>query len=343
MKKVKVGIVGLGLAGYQLHLPAYASIEQAEIHSLCTRNETTLQQAGKQYNVSNLYSEYDDFLNDPELEAVSICVTDPLHYEYARKALETEKHILCEKPLVTTLEDARGLVALSKKHPTIFAVGQVYRFVPQFVIMKKILTTNRIGELFHIDCDYQQDMRELYKMTPWRRDDKTWNSWIAGGSHVIDLVRWIAGDIEEIMMYANKGEEDPEYGPIDDNHLTIMKFANGSTGKVWEVRCVKRAPEFSIKLGIFGSRGTSLGQFENNTIKYFSLENGEDQEDFSTINAHKFNGIPVQYELEDFISSIINDHAPRCDIISGAKTIASLLAGEEAKKRGSPVKVPSVE
>ncbi len=46
---------------------------------------------------------------------------------------------------------------------------------------------------------------------------------------MVDLVRWIGGDVEEIMMYANKGEDDPDFGPIDDNHLTIMKFKSGSS------------------------------------------------------------------------------------------------------------------
>ncbi len=270
-------------------------------------------------------------------------MVDSLHYEYACKAIKKGKHILCEKPLATTLEDVRDLIALSRKHNTVFAIGQVYRFVPQFVTMKKKLASGRIGTLFHIDCDYQQDTRALYKATPWRRDDKTWNSWIAGGSHVVDLVRWIAGDVMEIMMYANKGEDDPDCGPVDDNHLATMKFSNGSTGKVWEVRCIKRAPDFSIKLGIFGSQGTTVGTLEDNEVKYFSIENGEDQDGFGTIQAHKISGIPIRFELEDFISSIIEGHPPRCDVVDGAKTIATVLAGEESKKCGHPVVVPSVE
>ncbi len=69
---------------------------------------------------------------------------------------------------------------------------------------------------------------------------------------MVDLVRWIVGEVGEIMMYANKGEDVPDFGPIDDNHLTVMKFKNGSTGKVWEVRPIKRAPEFTINLNVYG-------------------------------------------------------------------------------------------
>jgi predicted dehydrogenase len=57
MKRIKVGIAGLGLAGYQLHLPAYAEIDQAEIYSLCTRDKTALHTAGSHYNVERLYTD----------------------------------------------------------------------------------------------------------------------------------------------------------------------------------------------------------------------------------------------------------------------------------------------
>ena len=343
MTKVNVGIVGLGLAGYQLHARAYAQIPMAHLHSLCTRDGQKLERIGRELGVANLHTDYERFLDDEKLEAVSICVTDPHHFEYARKAVERGKHVMCEKPLGTTLEQVRGLVELMRGRKTRFAVGQVYRFVPQFVTIKNMLEGGRLGRLFHIDCDYQQDMRELYKATPWRRDDKSWNSWVAGGVYVMDLARYIGGDVQEIMMYANKGEEDPECGPLEDNHLAIMKLEGGATCKVWEVRCIKRAPEFTINLGVYGARGSALGSLVDNQVRCFALDDGEKQEGFASILAERIGGIPIRYELEDFLSSIVHDHPPRCDVLDGARTVATVLAGVESQKAGHPVKVPEVE
>jgi len=343
VERVNVGIVGLGLAGYQLHAKAYAQIPTANIHSLCTRDPSKLERIAGELGVRKTYTDYDEFLQDDDLQAVSICVTDPLHFDFARKAVEAGKHVMCEKPLGTSLEEVRALVALVRGGSSKFAVGQVYRFVPQFVTIKRMLEGGRLGRLFHVDCDYQQDMRELYKATPWRREDKSWNSWVAGGAHVVDLVRYVGGDIDEVMMYANKGEEDPECGPLEDNHLSIMKFENGATCKVWEVRAIKRAPEFTINLGVFGARGSATGTFLDNEVRFFSLDDGEKQEGFASLFAEKVEGIPIRPELEDFVSSILNDHDPRCDVLSGARTIATVLAGVEAQKSGRPVKVPEVE
>jgi UDP-N-acetylglucosamine 3-dehydrogenase len=342
MKKVNIGIAGLGLAGYQLHAQAYARIENVNIHSLCTRDETKLQRIAHEFKVDKMYTNYDDFLQDDTLDAVSICVTDAHHYQYARKAVEAGKHLICEKPLGTTLDEVQNLSAMMHNRKTKFAVGQVYRFVPQFTTMKNLLESGRLGRLFHIDCDYQQDMRELYKNTPWRRNDKTWNSWVAGGAHVVDLVRYLGGDIDEIMMYANKGEEDPDCGPLQDNHLSIMKFKSGATCKVWEVRCIKRAPEFTINLSLYGSRGTAIGSLINNEVRVFSLDDGEKQSAFGSIYTEKVDGIPIQLELEDFIASILEDRPPRCDVVSGAQTIAAVLAGVEAQEKGRPVKVAKI-
>lgn len=331
------------MAGYDLHAKAYSQIEDAEIYALCTRDEAKLERIAGEFNVKNIYTDYREMLKDPGLEAVSICVTDPLHFDYCRMALESGKHVLCEKPMVTTMDDARELIRLVRESGLNFGVGHVYRFVPQFVTVKKMVEKGRMGKIFHVESDYIQDMRGPYRNTPWRRTDKKWNSWIAGGAHVVDLVRWIGGDVEEIMMYANKGEDDPDLGPDDDNHLTIMKFKSGSTGKVWEVRPIKRAPEFTINLNVYGSRGTVLSSFETNEVRYYSIEEGEKQESFASIHAEKVEWIPVKYELEDFISSINDDRTPMSDVVNGAKTIATLMAGLESQKKGAPVKVEEVE
>jgi predicted dehydrogenase len=185
-------------------------------------------------------------------------------------------------------------------------------------------------------------MRELYKATPWRRNDKSWNSWVAGGVHVVDLIRYIGGDVEEIMMYANKGEEDPDCGPIDDNHLSIMKLKNDATCKVWEVRCIKRAPEFTINLSVYGSRGSAQATLTNNEVGYFSLDDGEKQERFASLFAEKTEGIPIRAELQDFVSCILRGHEPRCDVRDGAQTVAAVLTGVEAQNKGLPQKVPAL-
>lgn len=343
MSKVNVGIVGLGLAGYELHAKAYAQIEDANVYAICSRDKGKAEEIRSELDVTKIYADYDSFLSDDGLDAVSICVPDPLHFEYASKAVEAGKHVMCEKPLATNIEDAKKLVALARGKETTFAVGHVYRFVPQFTMVKNMLASGRFGQLFHIDCDYQQDMRRLYQVTPWRRDDKSWNSWVAGGAHVVDLIRFVGGDVDEIMMYANKGEEDPHHGPVDDNHLSIMKFKNGATCKVWEVRCIKRAPEFTINLGVYGARGTSTATLLNNRVDVYSLEDGEMQADFGCLYSEEAPGIPIRKELEDFISSILNGHPPRCDVVSGAKTLATVLAAVDAQTTGRPVKVPDIE
>ncbi|MFW6138361.1 MAG: Gfo/Idh/MocA family protein [Spirochaetota bacterium] len=343
MKKVRVGIVGLGLAGYQLHAKAYTQIEGAEIYALCTRNQQKLENIAGELNVGNIYTDYREMLKDPGLEAVSICVADSLHYQFSRMAVESGKHVLCEKPLAISLDEARKLVSLVQKSGIKFAVGHVYRFVPQFVTVKRMAEKGRLGKIFHLESDYLQDMRELYRTSPRRRTDKSWNSWIAGGSHVVDLARWIGGDIEQIMMYANKGEEDPDCGPVDDNHLSIMKFKNGSTCKVWEVRPIKMAPDFTINLNVYGSRGTALSCFHRNEVRFFSLDEGEKQADFASLYTEKIEGIPIKLELKDFISSIKNDHPPVSGVVSGARTVAALAAGVASQKKGLPVEVEDVE
>ena len=79
------------------------------------------------------------------------------------------------------------------------------RFVPQIRAVHEMVAKGRLGELFMVEGSYIHDMRNVYVRTPWRIDpERPQNPWIAGASHAMDLVRWLGGDVEEIMMYENR-------------------------------------------------------------------------------------------------------------------------------------------
>lgn len=343
MKRVRVAVVGLGLAGYELHLKGYHAVPEAEVVALCSRDAGKLARAAREFGVPKTYSSYEKLLDDEGVDAVSICVIDSLHFEYAKMALEHGKHVLCEKPVTTTVEDARRLIELARSASVKFGVGQVYRFVPQFERMRALLRQGTIGTLFHVDCDYRQDMRRHYEETPWRRDDKSWNSWIAGGVHVVDLVRWVAGEVEEVMMYGNKGEEDPQIGPLTDNHVCIMKLRGGATCKIWEVRSIKQSPEFTIDLALYGGRGTASGNLLRNEVAVYRAGAGGAKDEAIDMEVEKSALIPVRRELRDFVSSILTDGEPRCGLVDGAATLSTVAAAERSLRSGLPEKVEPVQ
>src|SRR5215831_3949808 len=145
--------------------------------------------------------------------------------------------------MVTALDDARELVRLVRRTGRKLAVGNVSRFVPQFRLIKQFVEEGRLGELFFVESDYVHDMRRVYRRTPWRIDAvHPQYAWPGGGVHPMDLVRWVAGDVAEITLYQNKCASAPEF-PLPDNCISILKFANGCHGKVWETSGIRRWPE----------------------------------------------------------------------------------------------------
>ena len=331
-----VGVIGLGMGW--AHARAYRQLG-VRVAWVCDTDERRAIACAREVGARST-TQVKDVLDDHAVRAVSIATPDHLHAEHARAVLAAGRHVMIEKPMVTHLKDAQMVVRLANVTGLTVAVGNVNRFVPQFAHVRTLVTSGRLGRLFHVEADYIHDMRNVYRATPWRRDRRhAQNFWIGGGVHPVDLARWVGGEIRDIHVRATRRTV-PEF-PLDSDFIATVGFTSGATGKLWVTAGIRRRPEHEVRLNAYGSKGSMETGFSNLAKQYLHREGGRAR-DWATVKFPKTHGHPVREELRHFLDCIARGRTPLVDAEDGAKTIAVLSAGLRSARLGQPVPVPPI-
>lgn len=156
---VRVGIAGIGFMGVT-HFKAYPQVEGAQVAAIFTRDRRKLEGdwtdvrgnfggAGGQQDLSGIkkYDNLDAMLADPDIDVVDLCLPSYLHRELGIRALEAGKHVLVEKPIALTVEDADAMIAAAERTGKLLMVAQVLRFWPEFALIKDLVDSGEYGAL----------------------------------------------------------------------------------------------------------------------------------------------------------------------------------------------------
>jgi predicted dehydrogenase len=195
MKKIKTAIFGTGFMG-RVHLEAVRRLEFVDAVAIAGRNVEAARRLGAGFSVPTITTEYRDVLRDPAIDAVHICTPNAQHFPMAKNALQAGKHLLCEKPLAITVEQAGELTALAVRQGVRNCVCHNIRFYPMVQQMRSMREAGDLGEILIVQGTYFQD---------WLLNDTDWNWRVdsqAGGpsramadvgSHWFDLAEHVTG------------------------------------------------------------------------------------------------------------------------------------------------------
>jgi len=340
-RKVRVGLVGIGRNGLA-HARAHRELGRSEIVALCDRNPEALRAAGKRLGVERLYTG-DDFYADPDIEAVSIHTGDPHHREPFLRAIEAGKHVLIEKPLANTEEDVHRMVAAARRAPAglKIQVGYVLRFNPVFEAIQRAAREGRLGDIYYMEADYIHNLLVQAEQT----DPHTGRNWyledelpmVGGGSHALDLLRWISGkEVVAVSAYARRAA----FGAMrhEDCHVALYRFADGSIAKVAALYAPRRARPPWNNLCLYGTRGT----VERNRIA-LSKDDADVHPAFRPVAAEALAGHPFHDEIADWLEAIVADRPTRIGLLDGANSTLATLCAVRAAREGTQVAVPVLE
>lgn len=235
MKKVQFGVVGIGSMG-QVHIAnLHRRIEPAEVIAVCARTASHVKAVQEKYNIPLGYTDYDEMLQNPEIDAVIIATGADAHKEQCIKACRAKKHIFCEKPLAKTMEDCKEIEAEAQKNESrLFTVGFMRRFDPSYAEAMRKIRAGEIGTpiLFRgvsldpasvLDAHLEGVKKGIY--VPW---------FIEMGSHDTDLARWFLGG-EPVESFATGGayvcKDLANYNDYD-NGFSLTRFDNGTTAYI---------------------------------------------------------------------------------------------------------------
>lgn len=278
--------------------------------------------------------DYEAILKKTKPDAVVISGPDHLHADQAVLALECGAHVLVEKPLTTTVADARRVIECARKNNLQVMTDHTMRYCFPYREYAFAAKDGRVGKIFFVQGNYIHDMWEYYAPegvchTPWRIDkDNPQNILLGGGCHGIDLMLWTVGQpCVEVTAYSNKFCV-PQF-PADDCYLVMMKFQDGALGKCFVSSGCAGGGQGEF-LEVYGTTGTLSGGkcIRRNSDETTELENISDA---NISGGHGWGGTVVDF-LDTLDGAIENPIPAR----EGANVVAVCEAALKSIKSGKP-------
>ena len=195
MKQVKTAIFGTGFIG-RVHLDAVRRLESVDVVALVDPHIEPAQLLGAGFGIPTVASDYRAILANPEIDVVHICTPNAQHYSIAREALEAGKHVVCEKPLATSVEEAQELVALAAKRGVRNCVCHNLCYYPMVQQLRRMREAGELGEILSVQGAYLQDWLLYDTDWNWRIDSKvggTSRAMADIGSHWFDMAEHVTG------------------------------------------------------------------------------------------------------------------------------------------------------
>lgn len=313
MQELNVGLIGGGFMG-KAHSLAYAAMPMffwpapalPVRRTVAEADADLAATAAKRFGFERSTADWREIIEDPDIHVVDIATPNNLHAEVAIAAAKAGKHIICEKPLARTSEESKAMYDAVKDAGIVHMVAFNYRRTPAVALAKKYIEEGAIGRILSFRGTYLQD---------WSADPNSPLSWrfqksIAGSgtlgdiaTHVIDMARYLAGEISSVNAMMNTwipdrpvqsggadllGTSKDAGGPravvdVDDEVITMLKFANGAIGSVEATRNAYGRNNF-ITLEIHGTEGSIYFNYERrDELQVCFASDASDRRGFRTV------------------------------------------------------------
>jgi D-xylose 1-dehydrogenase (NADP+, D-xylono-1,5-lactone-forming) len=224
-RRLKWGVAGIGRFSENTMIPSLLQLRKSQVVSLFSNDPARSRFISEKLAVPEYYSDYDDFLKS-DIDAIYVGSANYHHYEQVIKAAAAGKHILCEKPLAMSSEQAEEMVNACKTAGVKLAVNYPYRFHPLVSKAKEFIDGKMIGKLISINLNFNIDLPPGGSFR-YNINKSGGGSLRDIGTHMIDLLRFFGGEINDITGYVDTIIYRSE---VDDFAAAIMKFNSGGYG-----------------------------------------------------------------------------------------------------------------
>ena len=339
---LKIGVIGNGsISG--VHLRAYKLNPHAEIYALCDINKERCDRRGDEYGVpaDRRFTDVNDMLKAcPELDAVSVCTWNAAHAACAIAALNAGKHVLCEKPMCMTVEEAETMKAAAEKSGKLLMIGFVRRFGNDCDVLRDFIDNGYFGDIYYAKATY---LRRKGCPGGWFGDKARSGGGplIDLGVHVIDLCRFLMGNPKPVSVYGatfnklgdrkniktrsgyvSSTREGENIFNVEDLASAMIRFDNGS-GLHIAASFSRNIEKDEGKIELFG---TQAGAKLDPELTMYSEENGYmTNVTLSQSTALSFDGL-FENEINHFVDCVRTGQPYRNPAVDGV-TLMKILTG----------------
>lgn len=274
MKTLKVGLIGVGDVARAAHMPSYARNPKVEVLAVADPDTLSAQSLVEQYGIPKAVTDYQELLADPAIEAVDLCVPHHLHYQITMDALNAGKHVICEKPIALTLEEADRMIEAAHELGLWLLVTLNQRFMPIHRKVKEMLSSGQLGKPFLVNAFITGDVLLLLN-DPYHWKG-TWDRSGGGaffdtGTHLVDLMHYWFGMPSAVTGTFKRLIARPE-NKADDNACVTLEYDDDLVANLVVSYSVEHEP-WSEKKFIYGSGG-DISMINEAAVPIFHMENG---------------------------------------------------------------------
>ncbi len=345
-ERVRIALVGCGKIA-ALHALALDTLPQADFVACCDGNRDRAQAMADQYQVPHVFTDANELFHAGLVDAALVCTPHPAHEPVVVAAAEAGIHVMCEKPIATTLGEADRMIAATERAGVTFGVIFQRRFWPAARRIRSAIDAGKLGKLTLGDCTVRLWRGpEYFARDPWRGKWATEGGGILMNQavHSIDHFQWFMGRATEVMGRIATLRHS-SYIDVEDTAVATVVFANGALGSIQASSTFQ--PAFGFRVTVHGDSGGAVGVWERHEgelgINDIWSISGEEAMLEGWLAAD--DGVPgfPQFHLlqiDDFLNAIIEDRPPAVTGAEARKSLEIILAIYESSRTGLPVTLP---
>ena len=337
---IRIAVVGAGRISKN-HFDAIRKVEGLALTAVCDSVEDRARAAGEELGIP-WFTSYAQMLKAADCDAVTICTPSGMHSAQGIAAARAGKHVITEKPMSITLEQADALVeACDAADVRLFVVKQ-NRLNPSVQLLKRAVDKGRFGRIYLANTTVRWNRpQDYYDSASWRG---TWEfdggAFMNQASHYVDLIQWLVGPVESVIA---KTATQARRIEAEDSGVAVLKFRNGALGVI-EVNVLTFPRNWEGSLAIVGEKGTAkIGGTAVNRIEHWAFAEYDDDDklvDAANTNPPSVYGFGHEGYYRNVLSVLRGDAQPDTDGRAGRKSLELILGIYESAKTGRDVPLP---
>jgi predicted dehydrogenase len=330
-RQIGVGIIGTRFGN--LHAEAIAERpDRARVVAVCSRTEEHARQSAERWGAELGATSFEEVLKRPDVDVVHLCTPHHLHAPMAIAAARAGKHILTEKPMATSLEDADRMIEAARKADVLLMVSFNQRFLGHHQCARTLIHSGVIGDVFLCRGAFLG----FSAIKDWRFDlEQTGGgALIDSGMHRIDLLRWIVGEVESVQAASGRYVHTAMGG--EDTALVTLRFVSGALGHIvcsWGIS----TPSREESLFLAGTHGSIWTENADMSVRYTVEKNPALVETFPEVSYPD----SVKRLIDHFYDCLLTDAEPVVRPEDGREALRIALAAYEAARYGTRVMMRS--
>ena len=338
--RFRLALVGCGRISRN-HFDAIARIDGLELCAVCDTVADRARAAGQEQGVES-FTNYAEMLKAVEADVVIVCTPSGLHAAQGIAAARAGKHVITEKPMAITLEQADDLVKSCDAEGVRLFVVKQNRLNPSIQLLKRAVDKGRFGRIYLANTTVRWNRpQEYYDSASWRG---TWEfdggAFMNQASHYVDLIQWLVGPVESVIA---KTATQARRIEAEDSGVAVLRFRSGALGVI-EVNVLTYPRNWEGSIAIIGEKGTAkIGGTAVNRIEHWSFAEYDDDDklvDAAQTNPPSVYGFGHEAYYRNVLSVLRGDAEPETDGRAGRKSLELILGIYESAKTGRDVPLP---